>query len=73
MEDLYRRLLRIILILTGSYFSLTFGIKQQSDINQRNFVKVVLLIAVLYMIVDNYIPRVHISTDTEVGPSTFDI
>jgi hypothetical protein len=68
MEDLYRRLLRIILILAGSYFSLTFGIKQQSDINQGNFIKVVLLITLVYMIVDNYIPRVHIYQS-----NTFDI
>jgi hypothetical protein len=63
MGDLYRRLLRIILICIGSYFSLSITIKnEKSDI-----FKAVLLIAVVFMIVDNYLPRVHLYTDINSG------
>jgi len=68
MGDLYRRLLRIILICIGSYFSLRLTIKNESDISGENFAKTVLLIATVFMVVDNYIPRVQLHTNAKEHP-----
>ena len=63
MGDLYRRLLRIILMCIGSYFSLSVTIKDEHDISGTNFAKTVLVIAIIFMVIDNYIPRVHLHAD----------
>lgn len=56
MEDLHRRLLRIIFIILGTYYSLTYSI----ETTKEDLVKIILLISIVFMIVDTYIPRVHI-------------
>ena len=73
MEDLYRRLLRITLMLIGSYLSLIITIKNTNDITNENFVKTVLLIVIVFMVIDNYIPRVDISTGMKTLPDAADI
>lgn len=56
MEDLHRRLLRIIFIVLGSYFSITYTV----DISNDEIAKIILLISIVFMIVDTYIPRVSL-------------
>ena len=56
MEDLHRRLLRIIFITLGIYFAVTYSIETTNE----DLVKIVLLISIVFMIVDTYIPRVHV-------------
>jgi len=73
MEDLYRRLLRITLMLIGSYLSLIITIKNTNDITNENFVNTVLLVVVVFMVIDNYIPRVNISTDTKTFQGAYDV
>jgi len=56
MEDLHRRLLRIIFIIIGTYFTLTYSIETTNE----DLAKIILLISIIFMTVDTYIPRVHL-------------
>ncbi len=56
MEDLHRRLLRIIFIIIGIYLSVTYSIETTNE----DLAKLILLISIVFMTVDTYVPRVHL-------------
>lgn len=56
METINRRLLRVLLFILGTYLCLRYSTEME-DMDQ---VKVIMLISVVFMVVDTYVPRVEV-------------
>jgi len=59
MQDLERRLTRLFVLMIGIYISIKSVEKDMSD---NNLLVIIVLISIFYMLIDTYIPRVHINS-----------